>query len=91
MKRKYLQVGLYTLKRELARETCNEELVFYLCQLIVSIKGMIRLFTEFLEKGDDEAITINSTEAAIVKTHLKIFKDIKRDISFMFNKSVELH
>jgi hypothetical protein len=91
MKRKYLQAGMYTLKRELARPTCNEELIFYLCQFIVSIKGMIRLFTEFLEKSDDEVIIINAAEAMIVKTHFKIFKDIKRDISFIFNRSVELH
>lgn len=91
LKKQYLEVAFACLKKEFTRVYRNDELIFYLCQLVVSAKSMVKLFTNLLDKESSGTVVITSMETTVIKTHMRIFKDLKQDISYMFNISVELH
>jgi hypothetical protein len=91
LKKQYLEVAFANLKKEFTRVYRNDELIFYLCQLVVTTRSIIKLFTNLLEKASEDKVTISPIEITIIRTHMRIFKELKRDISYMFNISVELH
>ena len=91
LKIKYLNVGLYCLLEEAKKEKTDVELVFSLCQLVVSTKSLIYFLKRMIEKGEGNIIKVTGDEASLIKVYIRIFKASKREMMLKHNLSVEIH
>tara|TARA_Y100000592_G_C5221231_1_gene199537 strand:- start:155 stop:484 length:330 start_codon:yes stop_codon:yes gene_type:complete len=91
LKRKYLSIGLHSLKVECSKEHPSEELVLSMCHFIVAARSLVSVVERLLQKREGGTIKVTASEASIIKTHLRIFKLSKEELSCFFNFSVEIH
>ena len=88
---KYLNIALYFLGEEFARETINEERVYCLCDYVAIINKIISFFSDLTDGVEGETFEIAYAQAVVAKTYMLNFKLLKKVLVENYNIFVEMN
>jgi len=88
---KYLNIALYFLEDELAKETINKEGVYCLCDYVSIINEIISFFSDLIEGKKGKTFEIAYSQAVVAKTHMLKFTLLKKVLLENYNIFVEIN
>ncbi len=88
---KYLNIALYFLEDELAKETINKERVYCLCDYVSIINKIISFFSDLIEGKEGKTFEIPYSQAVVAKTYMMNFKLLKKILIENYNIFVEIN
>ena len=88
---KYLNIALYFLGEEFARETVNKERVCCLCDYVAVINKIISFFSDLTRGIEGETLEIAYSQAVVAKAYLLNFRLLKKILIENYNIFVEMN
>ena len=88
---KYLNIALYFLGEEFAKETINKERVCYLCDYVAVINKIISFFSGLTNGEEGETLEIAYSQAVVAKTYMLNFRLLKKILIENYNIFVEMN
>jgi len=88
---KYLNIALYFLGEEFAKETINKERVYCLCDYIAIINKIISFFSGLTDGVEGETFEIAYSQAVVAKTYMLNFGLLKKILIEDYNIFVEMN
>jgi hypothetical protein len=88
---KYLNIALYFLGEEFARETVNKERVCCLCDYVAVINKIISFFSGLTNGVEGETLEITYAQAVVAKTYMLNFRLLKKILIENHNIFVEMN
>ena len=88
---KYLNIALYFLEDELAKEIINKERVYCLCDYVSIINKIISFFSDLIEGKEGKTFEIAYSQAVVAKTYMLNFDLLKKVLLENYNIFVEIN
>ena len=88
---KYLNIALYFLGEEFAKEIINKERVCCLCDYVAVINKIISFFSGLTDGVEAETFEIAYSQAVVAKTYILNFRLLKKILIENYNIFVEMN
>jgi len=88
---KYLNIALYFLGEEFARETVSKERVCCLCDYVAVINKIISFFSGLADGIEGETVEITYSQAVVAKSYMLNFRLLKKILVENHNIFVEMN